>query len=115
MMSLAYLMHTQLQDHLRRADKSGVATINRALAASIALFAFAANMSASDYYKLTNVKRLETNLYKADGNLLIETTLCLHLSVGEDAVLKWNGAYSGDNKIIWDDGDSCAVSKLLKE
>jgi hypothetical protein len=54
---------------------------------------------------------LEYNLYSANGNLLLETWGCMHLTLGEDAILKWDG-YRG--KLIWEDDDfSCDVKKLI--
>lgn len=78
------------------------------------LYLIATPLSAADYYKLSGVKRVDTDLYKAEGGLIIETQFCLHLTLGEDAILKWDGAYSMDNKIVWDDDSSCDVKKLVK-
>lgn len=81
---------------------------------TVCLYLFAIPLSAADYYKLNNVKRLDQNLYKADGGIIIETQFCMHLTLGEDAILKWDGIYSPDNKIVWDDDSSCDVKKLLR-
>lgn len=45
---------------------------------------------AAEYYKLEGVKRLENNLYRS-GKVLIETRYCFHLTLGETAVLKYEG------------------------
>jgi hypothetical protein len=69
--------------------------------------------SAAEVYKLSGVKRIDNNLYKADGGLIIQTQLCLHLALSEDAILKWDGPISSDNKIIWDDDSTCEVKKIM--
>jgi hypothetical protein len=69
--------------------------------------------AASDYYKLRGVKRVDSNLYKTRDGLYIETRYCYHYTYGEDAVLKWNGAY-GDNEIIWADDSTCKVKRIWK-
>ena len=72
----------------------------------------AGSLFAADLYKLSNVKRLESNLYKADGGLVISTKMCMHMAMMEDAVLRWDGPNSFENKIVWDDGETCAVSSI---
>ena len=52
---------------------------------------FSSGAGAAEVYKLTGVKRIDDNLYKADGGLLIQTRMCLHLALSEDAILKWEG------------------------
>jgi hypothetical protein len=69
--------------------------------------------SAGDVYKLENVKRVEQDLYRA-GDLYLETQYCYHYTYGEDAILKWEGAY-GSNKIIWSDDSTCQVKKIFKK
>ena len=74
---------------------------------------FSSGAGAAEVYKLTGVKRIDDNLYKADGGLLIQTRMCLHLALSEDAILKWEGPMSYDNKIIWDDDSTCGVAKIM--
>jgi hypothetical protein len=70
--------------------------------------------AASDVYKLDSVRRVDSDLYRS-GRLLVVTRYCYHYAYGEDAILKYEGPgeYSG-SKIIWDDGTSCEVKKLLR-
>jgi hypothetical protein len=69
----------------------------------------------ADYYKLRSVRRLDSNLYKAHDGLYIETRFCFHLTLGEDALLRWEGQHSYNNKILWEDDDSpCEVAKVWK-
>jgi hypothetical protein len=66
---------------------------------------------ASEYYKVSNVKRLDQNLYRSSSGLYIQTQFCFHLTLGEDAILKWEGKY-GDNKIFWADDSTCQVVSI---
>jgi hypothetical protein len=70
-----------------------------------ALLASAVSLSASDYYSFTNVKRLRTPVWRESSfkEYLIETSTCLHLTIGEDVTVKWDG-YSGT--AIWDDNSN---------
>ena len=68
---------------------------------------------AADYYRLSNVKRVEQDLYKS-GNLYIETKFCYHYTYGEEAILKWDFEGSIENKIIWEDDSSCAVKGIFR-
>lgn len=79
-----------------------------------ALFVSALSLSASDYYKFSNVKKVDNNLYSGQNGVstyLIETSLCLHLTLGEDAALRWDG-FSGT--IIWEDNSTCAVKQIMQ-
>lgn len=69
-----------------------------------------ASISAAEMYKLRNVRRVESNLYKAEGELIIKTRYCYHYTYGEDAI------YDDDDKrIIWKGGDSsCDVVGIYK-
>ncbi|MDR1976620.1 MAG: hypothetical protein LBQ18_06470 [Campylobacteraceae bacterium] len=65
----------------------------------------------AELYKLY-VKRLDTNIYKdTNTGMIIETQFCFKWATGEEAVLKYE-KYSYDNKIIFDDGTTCAVKNL---
>jgi len=69
-----------------------------------------AGICAAEMYKLENVKRLDSNVYKADGGLIIKTRYSYHYTYGEDAIYD-----DSDNKIIWKDGDSpCDVEGIYK-
>ena len=73
----------------------------------------AAATSASDYYKLEDVKRVEQDLYRS-GDLYIQTQYCYHYTYGETALLKWEGPY-GSNKIVWADDSTCSVKNIFKK
>ncbi len=69
-----------------------------------------ASVSAAEMYRLENVKRLDSNVYKADGDLIIKTRYCYHYAYGENAIYD-----DDDKKIIWKDGDSpCDVEGIYK-
>ena len=46
--------------------------------------------TAADYYQLPNIKRIDPDLYRA-GKVVIVTSSCLHLTAGEEALLKYDG------------------------
>jgi hypothetical protein len=66
---------------------------------------------AAEVYKLTGVKRVESDLYRS-GDVYIQTRYNYHYTYGEDAILKWDG-FSG--KIIWDDDSTCEVKKIFRK
>ena len=66
---------------------------------------------SADYYKLNSVKRVDQDLYKTSDGTYIETQYCYHYTYGEDALLKWEGAY-GDNKVIWEDDSTCKAKSV---
>jgi hypothetical protein len=71
--------------------------------------------TATEYYKLEGVKRLDKDLYRS-GKFLIETRNCFHFTSGENASLKYEttGEFSG-SKIIWADDSTCEVRKLIEK
>ncbi len=69
-----------------------------------------ASIAAAEMYRLENVRRLDPNIYKANGDLIIKTQYCYHYATGEDAIYD-----DEDKKIIWKDGDSpCSVEGIYK-
>lgn len=69
-----------------------------------------ASVASAELYKLRNVRRLDSNIYKADGDLIIKTRYCYHYAYGEDAIYD-----DGEDRIIWKDGDSpCDVEGIYK-
>ena len=66
--------------------------------------------TAADYYQLPNIKRIDPDLYRA-GKVVIVTTSCLHVTSGEEALLKYNGP--GEYEIIWGDQSTCEVQRIL--
>ena len=83
--------------------------MKKAFVVSLVFFGLAGTAGA-EMYKLENVRRLDSNIYKANGELIIKTRYCYHYAYGEDAI------YDGsDEKIIWKDGDSpCDVEGIYK-
>jgi hypothetical protein len=75
---------------------------------SLATFAWA------EFYKVHDLRKIDSNLYHSRiDHVIIKTQLCLHLAVGEDAVVKWDGS---NGKIFWDDDDeSCEVVGIYKD
>jgi hypothetical protein len=85
--------------------------LGRVLAVSTFLLVSAA---VADLYKVDIAKRVDKDLYVTNDKMYIETRFCFHYTFGETAVLKWEGQYSFNNKIIWDDNSSCEVKKIFK-
>ena len=65
---------------------------------------------AADYYQLPNIKRIDPDLYRA-GKVVIVTSSCLHVTSGEEALLKYEGP--GEYEIIWGDHSTCEVQRVL--
>jgi hypothetical protein len=74
------------------------------------LLCSAPSSTAADYYQLPNIKRIDPNLYRS-GKVVIVTNSCLHLTAGEEALLKYQGP--GDYEIIWGDRSTCEVQRVL--
>lgn len=71
-----------------------------------------ASATAAESLKVT-VKRIGENLYKTDTGLYIETSGCTEEVVENKAVLKYE-KNSDNNKIIFENGSSCAVVIVFK-
>ena len=80
-------------------------------AGTVALLAAAGAAHAEMY--AVQVKRIDKDLYKTDQGVYIQTRHCYRYTYGEEAVLKYE-QYSYDNKLIFDDGESCEVEKVFK-
>ncbi len=79
---------------------------------ALAVILLASAVSTAGVYKLSNVKRIDKDLYKDTGSgVKIETRYCYHYTYGEKAILKWDG-FSG--KIIWADDSNCEVKSIFK-
>jgi len=79
----------------------------------LVLFVFlcgAGATSAADFYQLPNIKRIDPDLYRA-GKVVIVTSSCLHVTSGEEALLKYYGP--GEYEIIWGDHSTCDVQRVL--
>jgi hypothetical protein len=70
----------------------------------------AASSTAADYYQLPNIKRIDPDLYRS-GKVVIVTNSCLHVTVGEEALLKYQGP--GEYEIKWGDRSTCQVQRVL--
>lgn len=79
----------------------------------VALVAIAiSGVTFADVYQIY-VKRIDKDLYRTQEGIYIETQYCYHYSYGEEAILKYD-QYSYDNKIIFDNDESCDVKRIFK-
>ena len=67
-------------------------------------------LGAADYYKLSNTKRLDQDLYRS-GEFIVETRNCDHLAIGEEALLKYEGP--GEYAVLWEDNSTCEVRRVV--
>jgi hypothetical protein len=75
------------------------------------LVGIAVQATAADYYKLPDIKRMDTDLYRS-ADVIIETRLCHHVPTGEQAYLKYAGP--GDYEVIWADHSTCNVRTVVE-
>lgn len=90
--------------------------MKKAFAVGVFILGLSTIAMAADYYKLTMVKRIDNNLYSAysgGAKVVVKTRYCYHYSYGEDAILKFE-PYASDNKIIFDDNETCDVDTVFK-
>ena len=59
------------------------------------------------------VRRIDQDLYKTDEGVYIQTRYCYRYAYGDEAVLKYE-QYGYDNKLIFEDDDTCEVVKVFK-
>ena len=75
-------------------------------------FAFAvallSGVAFASFYKLSNLKRVDQDLYKYEGGYVI-TRYCYEYTYGEDAIFNDN-----TNEIIFNNGSKCSVDKFLR-
>lgn len=62
----------------------------------------------ASFYKITNLKRVDQDLYKYDGGY-VATKYCYEYTYGEDAIFNDN-----TNEIIFKNGSKCSVDKFLR-
>jgi hypothetical protein len=75
-----------------------------------ALFAGAAPIQPSEYYKLPRIERVGRNLYQS-VTAIVETRSCVHQPVdAEDALLKYLGPEKYE--IVWEDRSTCEVQRV---
>lgn len=65
----------------------------------------------ADFYKI-EIRREQSNLYKARDGFYIKTKYCYEYAYGEEAILSYD-KYSYDNKLIFQNGKSCEIERLL--
>ena len=69
-----------------------------------------ASSIAADYYQIPNIKRIDSDLYQS-AKVVIATSSCLHMTVGEEALLKYEGP--GEYENLWSDRSTCEVKRVL--
>jgi hypothetical protein len=78
----------------------------------ILIFLSVTTLANAEFYKIY-VKRIDQNLYKdMNSGTVIVTQWCYEYAYGENAILKYD-RYSYDNKLIFNSGTTCDVSKVL--
>jgi hypothetical protein len=60
------------------------------------------------------LSREDDNLYATLDGTLVETTLCLNLALGDEAILRMNG-YGGGTVIFVNDADKCDVETVFSQ
>ncbi|MFC0323347.1 hypothetical protein ACFFHT_07225 [Gallibacterium melopsittaci] len=65
----------------------------------------------ADFYKI-EIRREQSNLYKTREGFYIKTKYCYEYAYGEEAILSYD-RYSYDNKLIFQNGNSCEIERLL--
>lgn len=81
------------------------------VACAVALLALAGVARAELY--VVEVRRIDQDLYKTSEGVYIQTRYCYVYAYGDKAVLKYK-PYSYDNKLIFEDDDTCEVVKVFK-
>ncbi|ATW42561.1 hypothetical protein Q7469_12175 [Glaesserella parasuis] len=66
----------------------------------------------ADFYKVT-VTRIDSNLYKTNEGIFIETQYCYEYANRDEAVLSYE-QYSYNNKLIFSNNQSCDVKRVFK-
>ena len=62
----------------------------------------------AEFYKLSNLKRIEQNLYKYDGGY-VSTKYCYEYTYGEDVIFN-----DKTEEIIFSNGSKCQVDKFYR-
>lgn len=77
------------------------------------LIIFNTNNAFAEFYSVY-IKRIEKDLYKdLNSGIYIVTKWCYEYTYGENAILSYE-PYSFDNKLIFDNSNTCDVDELLK-
>ena len=79
---------------------------------ALLLLCVCSTASAADFYKIDNLKRIDSNLYRSD-EILIETRYCYEFAFSETVILKYEGPgqFSG-SKVIWSNDSNCDVKRV---
>jgi hypothetical protein len=99
--------------------RKGENIMKKALFVLVAIFILLANNADAARYDV-RVKRVGSNMYKdLNSGVLIKTSLCLELSLGDEAILIWDCALGsemyGCGKLIFiDSGTSCQVDAVYQ-
>ena len=70
---------------------------------------------AAEFYKLTNVKRIEDEVYEFRSDYksgLLITKYCHEYVSSDDAILRYD-RYGSNNKIMFSSGATCDVVKVV--
>ena len=70
--------------------------------------ALLSGVAFASFYKLSNLKRVDQDLYKYDGGY-VSTRYCYEYTYGEEAIFNDN-----TNEIIFQNGSKCQVDKFLQ-
>lgn len=66
----------------------------------------------AEFYKV-EVTRVESNLYKTSNGIYIETKYCYEYATREEAILSYDRYATYDNKLIFANGQSCDVVRVM--
>ncbi|MBS5999506.1 hypothetical protein [Haemophilus parainfluenzae] len=69
-------------------------------------------IAIAEFYKI-EITRLDSNLYRTTDGIYIETEFCHEYARGDEAVLSYE-QYSYDNKLIFQNGETCDVKRIFK-
>lgn len=96
---------------------AGYADPMRTLAIALlaaALLLAATPAATADMYRVY-VRRIGQDLYQdTSSGVVIQTQFCYHYCYGEEAILIWEGPYSYNNKLIFEDGSSYRVVRIMR-
>jgi hypothetical protein len=85
-------------------------TMKMTLATVLVAMTTLVSTAQAEYYNI-DIKRVDTKLAIVNGNIPIEWQLsCLEVWAGtESAILKYDGKYSWDNFVLFDNGRKCEL------
>ncbi|OBX06429.1 hypothetical protein QV09_12185 [Gallibacterium salpingitidis] len=68
-------------------------------------------IARAEFYKV-EIRRESSNLYQTREGIYIKTKFCYEYAIWESAILSYD-KYSYNNKLIFNNGQSCEVEKIL--